>query len=181
MSLQVTPGFGTTVATQVKGSAHHQDVIAHRDSARVTAVPAATPASYTAGQVVGGEMIFPAVARFAGEHAAINGVSVALCGRLSSIADIALVVYQSALTVQPLNGDPLALTSAEASAVQAVVSIGAARFVQVGEHSVANVPMDWVVQAGPGTSALRAVVVSEGRLVLQDADSLSVTLSVERN
>ena len=181
MSLQVTPGFGTTVATQMKGSAHHQDIIAHRDSTRVTAVAAATAASYTTSQVVGGEMIFPAMTRFAGDYAIIKGVSVALCGRLSSITDLTLVIYQSALTTQPLNGSTLVLTAAEVASVQAVVSIGASLFIQVGEHSIANVQMDWSVQAGQGTSALRAVVFSEGRLVLQDADSLSVTISVERN
>lgn len=180
MSMQVTPGYGTTVATQVKGGAHHQNVVAHADHVRTSVVPPVTAAPYATGQVVGGEMVFGGVTRFAGDYATVQEVQVLLRGN-SVQSDLDLVLYPSVLESQPANGSALSLTDSEAMAVQAAIRIPGGAFLQVGSHMLATVQASAIVQSPAGVSSIRGVLVARGGLVPASADAVVVTLSVQRD
>ena len=180
MSMQVTPGYGTTVATQIKGSAHHQNVIAHADHVRSFVTPPVTAAPYSTGRVVGSEMTFNAVTRFAGDYAVVQEVQILLRGN-SVQTDMDLVLYPSVLKTQPVNGAELTLTDSEALAVQAVIRIPGGAFLRVGSHKMATVQTSAVIQSPAGASSIRGVLVARGPLVPAAVDAVTASLSVRRD
>ena len=180
MSMQVTPGYGTTVATQTKGGAHHQNVIAHADHFRSSVTPPVTAAPYAAGQVVGSEMIFNAITRFAGDYAVVQEIQVLLRGN-SVQSDLDLVLYPAVLETPPVNGAALALTDSEALALQAVIRIPGGAFIPVGGHMMATVQASALVQSPAGASSVRGALVARGQLVPAAADAVTVSLSVRRD
>jgi hypothetical protein len=180
--MQVTPGFGAAVATELKGNAHHQRVIVHEDAVRTQVIPAVSAAAYSAGKCVGGELLFEGLARFVGDVAKLETVQVILKGA-STPADLDLVIYPNVLNTPPVNGDDFLLLGEEAADVLAVVSIKAADFRSVGGQMFASValPVPALLQAAAGTSTLRGALVARGALVPFDTDSLVLTLTARRS
>lgn len=182
MSMQVTPGFGTTVATEIKGNAHHQRVIAHEDLVRSRVIPAVSATAYMDSQVVGGEMIFTGITRFAGDTSRLEAVQLVLTGN-STPADLDLILYPDALNVTPANRSQLSILESEAHSIVGIIRVRAEDFVSVGQHYVAVVRplVPTILQAGAGASAYRGVLVARGELVAEKVDSLSVTLVARRS
>lgn len=181
MVMQVTPGFGTAVATELKGNAHHQRIIAHDDAMRIQVVPAVSAVTYVAGKCLGGEMIFASAARLSGDVSWLESMQIMLRG-LTTAGDIDAVFYSEALAATPVNGEVLVLTDAEAQSLLGVVSISSASFKAVGAHKLAHVspsaPM--LLQAGTGVSTVRCVLVARGGVKPAATDSVVATITVRR-
>ena len=182
MVMQVTPGFGTAVATELKGNAHHQRIIAHDDALRAQVVPAVSAVTYTDGKCVGGELIFASVARLSGDVAWLESMQIVLRG-LTTASDIDAVFYSDALAVTPVNGEVLTLADEEVQTVLGVVRIPAAAFRQVGGHQLAHVAPEapLLLQAGAGVSTVRCVLIARGGLTPAATDSIVASITVRRS
>ena len=181
-SMQVTPGFGTSVATELKGNAHHQRVIAHDDLLLSSVTPPLSASPYTAGQVVGGEMNFASVTRFAGDTARLEAVRVIATGQ-TEVADMDLVLFTDSLNTTPTNGAELQVLPEEAANILAVVPLKADAYKSVGGQKLALVAPEvpTVLKSSTGGSAVRGCLVARGALTPEQVDSLVVTLVVRRS
>ena len=181
-TMQVTPGFGASVATEMKGNAHHQRIIAHDDAMRLTVNPAVSAVAYTAGQCLGGEMTFPSAARFVGDSAWLESIQLVL-REDSAVGDIDVVFYQDVLNMVPTNGEALQLLNEEVDNVLCVIRVPAASFVEVGGHKFASAKpsVPTLLQAPAGASSVRAVMVARGAVQPYATDSVVLTATVRRN
>ena len=182
MTMQVTPGFGTAVATELKGNAHHQRVIGHDDALRAQVIPAVSAVTYIAGKCLGGEMIFSSAARLSGDVSWLESMQILLRG-LTTAGDIDAVFYSEALAATPVNGETLVLTDAEAQSLLGIVHISTADFRAVGTHKLAHVSPDapLLLQAGAGTSTVRCVLVARGGVKPAATDSVVASITVRRS
>ncbi len=182
MVMQVTPGFGTAVATELKGNAHHQRVIAHDDALRAQVVPAVSAVEYAAGKCIGGEIVLASAARLAGDVAWLESVQVMLHG-LSTAGDIDLVFFAEALNTTPVNGEDLVLLDTEAQALLGIVSVPAAAFRTVAGHQLAHVSPSapLLLQAGGGVSSVRCVAIARSAVTPAATDALVVSVTVRRS
>ncbi len=181
-SMQVTPGFGTSVATELKGNAHHQRVIAHDDLVRSSVTPPVSNSEYANGVVVGSEMVFSSVARFAGDVSRLEAVQIGVTGQ-SVLADLDLVLYSDALNATPANAGPLVVQNSELRNILAVVRIKAEDYKEVGGQKLAVVAPDVPVllQAPGGASSVRGVLVARGPFKPELVDSVTISLIVRRS
>jgi hypothetical protein len=182
MVMQVTPGFGTAVATELKGNAHHQRIISHDDALRAQVVPAVSAVTYTTGKCLGGEMIFSSAARLSGDVAWLSSMQILLRG-LSTAGDIDAVFYSEALAMTPVNGNVLTLTDAEAQSILGVVHIASTAFRDVGDHKLAHVSPDapLLLQAGAGVSTVRCILIARGGVKPAATDSVVASITVRRS
>jgi hypothetical protein len=180
--MQVTPGFGTSVATELKGNAHHQRVIAHQDAVRSQVIPAVSAAQYTDGQCVGGELTFAGVVRLAGDTAEVLAVEVALRG-LSTPADLDIVLYPDNLNTAPVNGQDFALLADEVQSILGIVRVPASAFGSLGGHHFAAVvpATPLLIEAASGVSSVRGTVVARGPIEPAASDSLVVSIVTRRS
>jgi hypothetical protein len=180
-SLEVTPGFGTRIATQVKGGAHHQAVAIYKDRARVTVVPNISASAYSDGQLIGGEMSFQNVSRFPGDYVSLENVQILLRGDTSVPADVDLILYPSALATPPENGGALVMTDAEALLVAGIVRISGSEFVMFGNNRLATKACPSIILQCPSAeSGIRGVLVARGSIAPKAVDSIAVHLIFER-
>jgi hypothetical protein len=180
--MQVTPGFGTSVATELKGNAHHQRVITHDDIVTSSVTPPVAASEYAVGQVIGSEMSFAAATRFAGDTSRLEAVKVTAAGE-TQVADMDLVLYTDALNSAPTNGQEMAVQASELRSILAVIAIPASAYKSVGGHKVALVQPDvpTVLRSSTGSSAVRGALVARGTVKPELSDSLDVTIVVRRS
>ena len=181
MALPVTPGFGATIATEVKGQHHHQRVFGHRDLTLVRVVPAlAAGRDYLAGQCVGTELLFNNAVRFAGDVADLREVLVVRSGSEQGL-DLDLVLYSEARAVATTDGQPFAVAPDEAGGLTAVVHVRESDFVAVGGHAVAAVQCSGLVRGAESAATVRGQLVARGAFTAATAEDLTVSLGVERS
>ena len=180
--MQVTPGFGASVATELKGNAHHQRVISHQDIVRSQVIPAVSAAQYADGQCVGGELSFSGVVRLAGDVSELAAVEVSLRG-LSTPADLDVVLYPDNLNTAPTNGNNFVLLADEVQSVLGIVRVPASAFSRVGGHYFAKVTPEapLLIEAAGGVSSVRATIVARGPVELAASDSLVIGLVARRS
>lgn len=180
MALPVTPGFGATIATEVKGQHHHQRVLAHRDLSLVRVIPALTAGrAYVAGQCVGAELLFNNAVRFAGDVAELREVLVVRAGSEQGV-DLDLVLYSDERAVATADGQQFAVAAREAAGVTAVLQVRADEFVAVGGHAVAAVQCSGLVRGAVSAATVRGQLVARGAFSVVSAEDLAVSLGVER-
>ena len=180
MSFSVTPGFGASVATELKGGAHHQRVIVHEDAALSRIVPALTQdRTYAAGQAVGSELLFQSAVRFAEDVVRLDEVKVVLKNSEVGV-DLDLVFYSTARAVAATDGQPFLVAETEAAGILTVVRVRAADFRPAGGHAIASVPCAALLRGTVGTPAVRAQLVARAAFTAAAADSLTVSIGVTR-
>lgn len=181
-SLEVTPGYGARVATMTKGGVHHQAVVAYKERIRKTVVPSVVISAYSDGKLVCGELSFQDVVRFPGDTVSLERVQILLRGDTSVPADLDLILYSAALSVQPVINGNLQMTDAEALAVLGIVRISASDFVQFGSNRIATKDCQGLLlQCISGETGIRAVLIARGALTAKAVDSLALHLTFERS
>ena len=181
MAFSVTPGFGASVATELRGGTHHQRVIAHDDLQLCQVTPALTSGRiYTDGQAVGAELLFQNATRFAEDVVRLRELKLLRKGGETG-ADFDVVFYSAARAVAATDGQPFAMTAAEASGILAVVSVRAAQFGKAGGHCIASVPCDALLRGTVGLAAVRAQLVARGNFTAASATDLAVSIGVARS
>lgn len=180
--MQVTPGFGASVATELKGNAHHQRVITHGDLVRSQVIPAVSAVTYSDGQCIGGELTFAGVARLAGDVALVESIEIVL-RNLAVPADLDVVLYPDNLADTPINGEPFKLADAEVQTIQGIVRVPASAFMNVdGKYFAAVVPATpLLIEAASGVSSIRGVVVARGSIELPSAEGIIISLVTRRS
>ena len=181
MSLQATPGFGATIATDLKGNAHHQHIISHKDLLRINITPAVSNVAYTTGKFIGSEMVFNSATRFAGDVATISQVQVSLA-KNSSIGNMDLVFYSTTLNTPPVDKAALALLASEITSIFGVVSISSSAFIDLDGNKLATIalPVPLLVQSTAGSSAVKAVLVARSTVTPIAVDAVNVSVLFER-
>jgi hypothetical protein len=180
--MQVTPGFGASVATELKSNAHHQRVITHGDLVRSQVIPAVSAVTYSDGQCIGGELTFAGVARLAGDVALVESVEIVL-RNLAVPADLDVILYPDNLADTPVNGEMFTLADAEVQAIQGIVRIPASAFTSVdGKHFAAVAPATpLLIEAASGVSSIRGVVVARGAVELPNSGGIIISLVARRS
>jgi len=182
-NVPVTSGYGTTVATDNKGGAHHQRVVTHGARAFCRVQPPALALSYEAGRCVGGEMTFENATRLAGDTAVVNAVTVAVRGTIPlSPGSLLLLLYPTPLLSAPADNAQLTLTVDEAATLQTSILVPSSAFVQAGGWWIASLSgLELVVQAGAGQRSLCAVAAAVNGFTVVSDDGLVVTLAVSQD
>jgi hypothetical protein len=177
MSIQVTPGFGTTISTDLKGGAHHQRVISHTDHNRIQIVPLVIPATYSPGQCIGGEINFLNATRYPGDYAYLDALQIIF--RNSNVAaELDMIFYSDVLTNPPINGVPPAFSGLEITKVLGIVHIQQADFLTLSEHKIANVNLQnrMVLKSSDSISSIRAVLITRSSIIINASDTLITTI-----
>jgi hypothetical protein len=189
MSIQVTQGAGTSIATVLKAAAHHQRVITHGTRIRVVVTPVCSALSYTAGQYMGGEIQVPNFFRGAPEPGLTDStllevLEAGLTG-LSSI-DFSVVFLAAELQTPPVDGQSPALGTSPAESVdkvQQIVPINswASSFggLYVGGNAFGGAAIfpPCPLFAAPGETSLRIALVAQGSFTLPSPTSLVLAIS----
>jgi hypothetical protein len=183
VSIQVTQGSGTTIATVIKAAANHQRVMVHETHMRALTVTAGlqtlnnvTP--YTPGIYMGGEWDFLNAFRGAPEpqpilydSARLEGISLLLTGNQAPFA-LDIVILAKALLTTPVDqGTPQLAAGEDLTSIQQIVSVPAGAWVAglTGTTKMAFVvpPLPTVVaEAGAPSGMLRAAVICRSSIAI---------------
>ena len=181
MSFSVTPGFGASVATELKGGAHHQRIIAHDDPVLSQIVPALTPNhTYADDQAVGSELLFQNAVRFSEDVVRLTEVKIVRKNSNEGL-DLDLVFYSAPRVVAASDGQPFSIAASEAAGILSVVRIRAADFLPAGGHSVATLARSTLLRGTIGAAVVRAQLVARGTFTVTAVDGLAVSIGVVRS
>lgn len=181
MAFSVTPGFGASVATELKGGTHHQRIIAH-DDLKLCQVALALTAGrvYADGQTVGAELLFQNATRFVEDVVQLREVKIVRTNSDVGV-DLDLVFYSQARAVAAIDGAPFLMTATEAPSILAVVPVREAHFRRVGGRCIASVACAELIQGTIGTAAVRAQLVARSAFSVTSASDLVVSIGVVRS
>ena len=183
MSMQVTPGFGTFIATREKGNAHHQEIVTHSDHAISKATPTLVEGGvYNNGDVIGNEITFNNVTRFANDTAVLKEVCVIITDMVTPTADMLLVLYREPLISQPFNGGKLNISATEMENVLAAIDIKPSDFKVINDNFFLKIPVDTVIFSGIGNPSIRGtLLVSNGVFTSSSSSPIMIQLITERD
>lgn len=182
-SLTVTPGYGASVATEIKGGAHHQHVISHKDIVKASVTPAITAnTNYAQNAAIGGELIFQNVARISGDNSMLEYASVIIKGSTAG-KDLSLLLYSDPLVTTPSNNQVLAVVTADISKVLGVIKFKVADFVSFGTHCIATVQVPLLLKCAADGTSVRGVLFSNSStaVTFPAVDTLDVSLVTSRS
>jgi hypothetical protein len=180
MTFQATPGYGASVATDIKGGAHHQHVITHKDVIKDHVNPAVSVVTYVNGKYVGGEMIFNNATRFTGDFSHLTQIQV-FFKRSSTIGDMDLILYSDSLVTPPVDKNDFSIDISEFANVLGIVSIPASAYKDLAGSFIATISTSLLVQSGTGTTTIKGALVSRSNTIKPfSVDSILVSVVFER-
>jgi hypothetical protein len=183
MALSVTAGFGTIIATEIIGGAHHQSVIVFENHFRSQVEsPTTAGADYSSGMYLGAQLSFAAATRGPGQFSILDGLQVILRD-MQAAPDLDIVFYTDALDNPPVDATHAVLSAGDILAVTGVLRIPGSAFVELGGHMIADValPRSLVVQAGAGEGSSHAAIVVREDVTIPAVDTLVVSAVFRRD
>jgi hypothetical protein len=183
MSIQVTQGQGTVVATLFLGGAQYQQVITYGDHVRAVFPGLSLPSSYSSGVWMGGELA-PSVVRIAGMCVRLLEVDAILTGGQAP-AEFDVVFYYGALSIPPSDLVVPSLAAGDAQNLLHVVQVRETNYsLAIGGASLARcVPEggEAVLAVATGDMVVRCGLVARGSFTLSPATSLSLAFVFARD
>ena len=180
MTFQATPGYGASIATDIKGGAHHQHVITHKDVIKDQVNPAVSAVTYANNKYIGGEMTFNNATRFTGDFSHLTQIQVFFKSS-STIGDMDLVLYSNSLETPPVDKNNFNISVGEFANILGIVSIPASAYKDLAGSFVATVSTNLLIQAGTGVTAIKGALVSRSNTIKPfSVDSIFVSAVFER-
>jgi hypothetical protein len=183
-SLNVTPGYGTPVATKVIDGRSHQWVITAPDSFSGKITPAALAQSYDQGDVIGDVNTLNDLNRYNGAISRLNNIQIDIVDITAITPSLQVIIFDSIPAGDVTDGVALTLSAVDARKVQAVIDVEPSDFKTVaGVLSKAVVDCSGIIiKSGSTTKNVFAVVVSKhaGTISFSTTESLSLTVNSER-
>jgi hypothetical protein len=181
MSIQVTSGAGTSIATVQKGGDHHQRVMHHQTKARVLVTPALAALNYTAGRWMGAELSVAGAFRGAPEPGRPDSCTlVGLGGSLlagQSPFDFDLVLLAQEMTTPPSdNAVPVLAAGEAANVIQGIIQVRSGDWQAGvgGMQILVKIPQIPPIFAATGETALRVGMLARSTVSMANAANLSL-------
>ena len=181
MTFQVTPGYGASIATEVRGNAHHQLVVSHQNLARTQVNPAISASVYGTGVFIGSELTLANATRLAGELSRIKQVQVGLKYGSALVLGAFDIIFYSSITTAPVDKAALDLTPSEIANIYGVLSVPTSGYVDIDGCKLSTISTDIVIQSPSSESSVKAAIVSRSTTFRPaTVDGLYLTVLFER-